>query len=162
MRRVPFPSVLLILGAIWFAGCNDAPKDQPKTKATPSALETAINQERDGESDDTSERRLLVRQKVTEYGKVAFPSDKIVGISTTPYQGNIYLIGLDLSSEKGKRTIDLIARIYVADSGETYWKVERATTRRVELITGRPRNNSDDEDQQPEEYQRPDDDYDPY
>lgn len=114
MRNLLLPFALLII-VIVAINCSTSKVEQGTSQ---SKLEEALTNEMNAESDDTAPRRLQVRQKVTEYLKATLPNQKVNGISLTPFQGNVYVVGVDFLSDKGRKTLDLIARLYVSDAGE--------------------------------------------
>jgi hypothetical protein len=145
----------LIVALTLLVGCDSPPEPSPPPRAEiekpRSRLEQAVeaeqhaswgwNESEDGEG-DTTERRIGIRQKVHEYVKAKYPNKTIKGISLLLGQGrgrrSVYIIGVDLSSDKGGKTLDLLARIYVTDDGEGYWKIEELTEKRAKLLLGEP------------------------
>lgn len=116
------------------AGCSSSKVEQSTSQ---QKIEEALTNEMNAASDDTSQRRLQVRQKVVEYLKATLPNRKVNGISLTPFQGNIYVVGVDFISDSGRKTLDLIARLYVSDSGESYWKIEYLSSKRSDALSGK-------------------------
>jgi hypothetical protein len=145
--KKPLPSLILLI-IIIVTGCSSSKVEQ---SASQQKLEEALTKEMNAASDDSSLRRLQVRQKVVEYLKSTLPNRKVNGISLTPYQGNVYVVGVDFLSEDGRKTLDLIARLYVSDTGESYWKIEYLSSKRSEALSGKVLQSEEQDYEPPDE-----------
>ncbi|MFY9221257.1 MAG: hypothetical protein WAQ98_01230 [Blastocatellia bacterium] len=69
-------------------------------------------------------KRSEIRTTTKEFIKINYPKWQINGISTLSITGTYYLVGVDLASEKQKKVINLIARMFFSESGQQYWLLE--------------------------------------
>ncbi|MBN8721848.1 MAG: hypothetical protein J0M03_02875 [Acidobacteria bacterium] len=69
-------------------------------------------------------KRSEIRTTTKEFIKLNYPKWQINGISTLSITGTYYLVGVDLASEKQKKVINLIARLFFSESGQQYWLLE--------------------------------------
>jgi hypothetical protein len=126
-----------VLSLVVFAfACNGRPEE---TKA-PSEAREAKQPEKELTSEEKAvqeemfkeefeflsglEDRMQARQAIKSYIKELFPRSNITGIALLSYGRTLYEAGVDLSSSGQRRTLNLVVRLYVADSGESYWRVE--------------------------------------
>lgn len=142
------PLVVLIAILTIASSCSSSKVEKG---AAQSKLEEGLRNEMGAASDDTLERRLQVRQKVVEYLHSTLPNQKVNGISLTPFQGNIYVVGVDFLSDKGRKTLDLIARLYVPDNGDSYWKIEYLSSKRSDMLSGQVLQGEDKDYEPPDE-----------
>ncbi len=128
-----------VLSLILFAfACNGRPGPE-ETKAHNEATEAkepqkeltseekAVQEEmikEDFEFLPDVEDRMQARQAIKSYIKELFPRSNITGIALLSYAGTLYEAGVDLSSGGQRHTVNLIVRLFVADSGKSYWHVE--------------------------------------
>jgi hypothetical protein len=141
---------LLLLSLVLLVGCNsDSSANQTQSPPKPknTKIESALESEQDDV--DSAEIRMLIRQKTTEYLKSVKPDYQVKGISVTAFRGNIYAVGIDALSGRDRKTFDLIARLYIADDGESYWKIENLTQRRSDMLSGRTLDSADTNDDEP-------------
>jgi ABC-type oligopeptide transport system substrate-binding subunit len=149
MKSLSLVLLLALLTVVLVAAnCTSSKSEQSNSN---SKLEETLANEMYVVSADTTQQRLQVRQRVVEYLKSTLPNQKVKGISLTPFQGNVYVVGVDSLSDKGRKTFDLIARFYVPDSGEGYWKIEYLSAKRSDALSGKVLQGEDQDYEPPDE-----------
>lgn len=114
----------LLICLITLTGCGSeppAPKPPPKTP-----LEIGLETEMNGDAGDTGEGHLQIRQAAANLIKANQPEAEVEGIAIRKqrYDYNFYVAWVAVS-DRGKRQTEVLAvRLFVKDSGETYWKAE--------------------------------------
>jgi hypothetical protein len=115
-----------------------SPSPSPKTTSKPSsAQQESAEAEKDTQDDEDSDNRIAAREAVTEYVKTNLPKLKIEGISLLSYTGNLYIASVDLSDKEKHQTVSLIVRMYVKESGDTYWKADKLSEDDKRLLISR-------------------------
>lgn len=130
----PRRMLALVLSLAFAASCGGSPPVQravatpspaPESAARPQTPEEKIGvEEYAAQHYDTPEHRAQVRQAVSEYVKAQMPGGSVRGVSSYACTGNIYFVGVDISSGRQQRTVNLLVRLFMPDDGKSYWKVE--------------------------------------
>src|SRR5947209_19995299 len=139
-------SLVLILLSPCLLSCGGSPaaeqtnnthveNKQPHTKNTDPKRESALK-ELIAEERASPEQRIEIRQAAIEYIKAQFPQWSVRGVTALSYTGNLYLVGVDLISGQQERTLSLIARLFVNESGVMYWKVEALSSELSQALSG--------------------------
>ncbi|HEX8162105.1 MAG TPA: hypothetical protein VF538_09545 [Pyrinomonadaceae bacterium] len=136
----PRAAAAVILAAL-LAGCapsgtNTAPVVAPTPSTThdpayDSATDEWLTQDR-----EDPDNRVEARRAAERFVASAYPGWKAEGVSTLAYTGNLYLVAVDLSQEKKRQTISLVARMFINAEGEAYWKVDPMTPEMGQALSG--------------------------
>jgi YD repeat-containing protein len=121
MRRLVMPLLCLFMlaGCSLPAGSSTSPTPTPTPK---SPLETALEDEIDGDTGETAEGRMQIRRAVMDYVAAHYPESKVAGISTLKYDDNSYLVCVDIPNGEQQHIERLVVKLYISDEGESYWK----------------------------------------
>jgi hypothetical protein len=85
----------------------------------------------------SDEERQRVRKAAETYVESQITGCVVRGISTFVFTGNLYLVGVDISIDDQRETVNLVARrFYPLDGGPSYWNVEPITTDFIRALSG--------------------------
>jgi len=127
-------TIILLLGLLPCANRATLIKPQPQEKQD-QALDLEWEMELNGELPG-GENRPQVRQAAVDYVKAAMPDWKVLGISSFPYSGTLYIVGLDLQFGEKRQTVNLLVRFFVRPDGKTsYWKADPLSPQLVQALS---------------------------
>jgi hypothetical protein len=123
--------IILTLSLTTVAACGKSPTVSETATSpsptpipeSPAARVARLEDEFQNADDDDNKMRAEVREAVTEYVKNKLPRWTIKGLSTQPYQGNIFWVDVDLKNDNQVAVVSLSARKFFSDSGDSYWRV---------------------------------------
>jgi hypothetical protein len=127
--------------------CNRGRPAAESAQASPTATASPSNSPRDphysaaldeeeAQENDEPENRAEARKAAEDYAHASFPNWKVHGISSFAYAGNVYIVSVDLGSDKESKTLTLVSRLFVNDEGDTYWKAEPLTPEMGQALSG--------------------------
>ena len=139
-------AICIAIAALALAACDEG-LEQPERQAE---ADTAVLDPMEGTAGQYDSRRewmledvaLLgvgrerAREAARAYAVNAVPGAQVRGMATLAITGNLYLVSVDLAFGGQDQEIDLIARRYFDDEGETYWKAHPLTAELAGAITG--------------------------
>lgn len=136
-----FITIAVLCGAIACGCSRSGNKNANIATATPtpsprsSEYSAAFNEDMAEGYADT-DNRMEARKAAADYARAAFPSLTVRGVAAVAYTGNLYIVGVDLSSDKEHKTVTVVSRLFITDSGETYWKAEPLTPEIGHALSG--------------------------
>lgn len=79
----------------------------------------------------------MIRELAEPYVRAQIPGCEVRGVSTMPFTGNLFFVGVDISCREERTTAELVARrFYPADGSPPYWKVEPLTPTLSRALSG--------------------------
>lgn len=121
------------------SGCaGNAPiGETPSPTATPKdpALKSAADEE-DTQDIPAPEDRLKVRRAASDFAAAQSPRWRVEGVGVFTHSGNLYLAAVELSKGTERKTVNLVARMFVAPDNTTYWRVELMTPELMQFVAG--------------------------
>lgn len=114
--------LLICLGIL--TGCGAEPPTPTSPPKTP--LEIGLETEMSGDSGDTGEGHLQIRQAAANLIKANQPEAEVEGIAIRKQRDddNFYVAWVAVSDRGKPQTEVLAVRLFLKESGETYWKAE--------------------------------------
>lgn len=83
---------------------------------------------------------------LSNYVRTKYPGSAIKGIAEEVHAANMYLIAVDISYSAKGEIIHVIGRIFTANDGNTYWKMEPPTYDLLRLMNMIERNQNEQND----------------
>lgn len=133
MRKMHVTIILLL--ELPLSACESGSSIRPVAKqeqvqATDVEWETELQGEAGG-----GENRSQVRQAAVGYVKTAMPDWKVLGISSFPYSGTLYIVGIDLQFGEKRQTVNVLVRFFVRPDGKTsHWKADPLSPHLVQAL----------------------------
>lgn len=125
--RSPQLPLAVVLLALVLTGCDNSPS--PATTAsptpTPQNADAKVAESEDdfqNEGDSDFKNRTEVRRVVSEFVKGKLPNWTLKGISTEPYQANVFWASVDIERDTKSVVVELAARKFFSETGGSYWK----------------------------------------
>jgi hypothetical protein len=143
MKMRLFVTVFLLFVAL---GCSDSrPDAESANTATPKASPTssprsaqysAAFDEEIAQDVDDIDNRIEARKAAADYARTTLPSFEVRGVAAVAYTGNLYIVSVDLTWDKEHKTVTVVSRLFITESGETYWKAEPLTPEIGHALSG--------------------------
>ena len=123
------PFFLLLLSL----GCSSGERSTETSPTLPAQREWLDEM---GSGFDDNDRQTI-RELAETYVRAQVLGCTVRGISTMPFTGNLFLVGVDLSCGNERKTAELGARrFYPPDGTSPYWKVEPLTPTLSRALSG--------------------------
>ncbi|HBB95591.1 MAG TPA: hypothetical protein DC054_09380 [Blastocatellia bacterium] len=103
------------------APASPSPSPSPQDPKARAAKQEASEQASAYGSDPNSDRGPA-REAASQFVKTELPQWTLKGISTEPYESNVFWVDVDIENGPRTRVLSLIVKRFYPENGEPYWK----------------------------------------
>lgn len=120
-------TLVVLLTVLMLTACENNSSSNVNSSATPTpnpATQVAEAEAKfQAESDFDAVFRSEARKAAIEFLKRVAPNWKVKGLSSQPYDPNVFWISADLENGKATAVLLLVAKKFFPENGDPYWRV---------------------------------------